>query len=319
MGCVNSRLLLCSVLVGASSLSTAAEPQWKVADGFTTDWEHVSFSQQKLSDTVYYLQGSGGNMLVSAGPDGVLLVDDEFAEITDKIVKQIGAIKPGPIKFVLNTHFHNDHTGGNENLGKMGSVIIANEKSRERMKSESYNAHFDSVTPASPPAALPVVTFKDSLVVHFNNEDIKFFFVSAAHTDGDSIVWFPKSNVVHMGDVYINELYPIIDLAGGGRIDGYFPAIDAVLAVINDKTRVVPGHGPIGDKASLRVYRDMLQLIRDRVVKLIKEGKTLDAIKASNPSKEFDRKWASDRVGPDDVTKMIYQSLTGNFPTKKQP
>lgn len=305
----NSRYLLPGILLLTAAGIQAQE--WKIAGGFNMDWPTVTVATQPLSGSVYYMHGSGGNMLVSAGEDGILLVDDEFAEISAKILAAVAAIQPGPVRFVLNTHFHSDHAGGNALLGEQGATIIAHSNARLRMLTEQRSLFFGSTTPPSPAAALPVVTFPEGLTLHFNGEAIDFFFVSAAHTDGDAIVYFTSANVVHMGDIYINELYPIIDLAGGGNIDGYLPALDAVLARIDDNTRVVPGHGPIGDKTDLQFYRDMLALIRDRVKEKIAAGEDLNAILAANLSSEFDPGWASDRVGPGDVVTMIYQSLTG--------
>ncbi|WP_167854936.1 MBL fold metallo-hydrolase [Mangrovimicrobium sediminis] len=286
---------------------------WKVAGGFSFDWPSVEIDVHPLSDTLYFMHGSGGNMLLSAGADGLLLVDNEFPEIHGKILNAIEGVQPGPVEFVLNTHFHGDHTGSNSLLAQDGALILAQDNSRQRMTRAQTNLFFGSTTPPAPAQALPVVTFPESMNLYFNGERIEFFYVSPAHTDGDAVAWFTGSNVVHMGDIYINGLYPIIDLAGGGSIDGYFPALDAVLARIDDATRVVPGHGPVGDKRALQAYRDMLWDIRNRVQAMIDAGRDIDAILAANPSRDYDELWASDRVGPDDVVLMIYYSLTGSY------
>ena len=294
----------------------ARQGPWKTAGGFSFDWPNVEITVERLSGAIHFMHGSGGNMLLSAGPDGLLLVDNEFPQVHDKVLEAIHGIQPGPVEFVLNTHFHGDHTGMNAGLAAQGAVIVAQDNARERMTRTRKNLFFNSTSPPAPLAALPVVTFPRSLRLHFNGEAVEFFFVAAAHTDGDAVVYFTGSNVVHLGDVYINGLYPIIDLAGGGHIDGYFPALDAVLDRIDDHTRVVPGHGPVGDKDDLQAYRDMLWDIRARVQTLIDAGETIDAILAANPSRAYDAQWASDRVGPDDVVLMIYHSLTGSYGTE---
>lgn len=297
----------------ASTAVAIAAQQWKIAGGFSMDWDTVKIEDIALSPTLHYMLGSGGNMLVSTGANGLVLVDNEFPEMTPKIREALAELQDGPVRLLLNTHFHSDHTGGNASLAEDGALIIAHQNARERMLTEQQNLFFNSVTPPAPQAALPLVTFADTMTLHVNGEEVRFFYVNPAHTDGDAIVWFKQSNVVHMGDIYINELYPIIDLAGGGNIDGYAPAIDVVLAMIDDDTKVVPGHGPVGDKASLKFYRDMLVDIRDQVKAMIDKGMDIDAILAANPSRAYDEDWASDRVGPDDVTMMIYLSLTGEY------
>lgn len=310
---VAATLAASSLAVVVAAIAADRNGPWKVAGGFSFDWPHVGIEVEPLSDSLYFMHGSGGNMLLSAGPDGLMLVDNEFPPIEGKILAAVHAIQPGPVKLVLNTHFHGDHTGLNASLAEQGAVIIAQEKSRERMTHEQENLFFKSVSPPAPRAALPVVTFPQSLSLHYNGDDVEFFYVAPAHTDGDAIVYFTDSNVVHMGDIYINGLYPIIDLAGGGGIDGYFPALDAVLARIDDQTKVVPGHGPVGDKSGLQAYRDMLWDIRNQVQGMIDAGSDLDTILAANPSRAYDKAWASDRVGPDDVVLMIYYSLTGSY------
>jgi glyoxylase-like metal-dependent hydrolase (beta-lactamase superfamily II) len=299
-------LLGCALLL--SSLPSSA---WKTASGFSTDWASVQMEQKSLSDHVTFLHGSGGNMLVSTGPDGIVLVDCEFSPMSDKIKAAVAKLQPGPIRFLIDTHWHIDHAGGNADFAKDGTVIIAQDHVRSRLSTQQPAGYFGNTVPPSPPAAWPLITFDRSMTLHFNGENIMLLNDGVAHTDGDAIVYFPKSNVVHMGDVYINGLYPIIDLASHGTIQGYFPIIDHVLGMINDQTRVIPGHGPIGTKADLLFYRNMLATLRDRVQKMITEGKTLDEITAANVSKDFDNDWASDRVGPKAITKMIYESLTG--------
>ena len=290
-----------------SSGSSVPSKIWKTAGGFSTDWSNVQIEIIPLGKHLYFLQGSGANMCVSTGPDGVLLVDCEFQPMSAKIKEAIARLQPGPIRFLINTHGHADHTGGNADFGETGTVIIAQEKVRSRMISSGAGAK----PPPIPQAGWPMITFDESMVLHCNGEDVLLFYDGPAHTDNDIVVFFPKSNVVEMGDIYINGLYPIIDAALDGTIQGYFPIIDRVLGMIDDETKVVPGHGPVGTKKELQAYRDMLAVIRDRVQEMLCGGKTLEDIIASDPSREFNAEWASDRVGPHDVTRMIYEGLVG--------
>jgi glyoxylase-like metal-dependent hydrolase (beta-lactamase superfamily II) len=302
--------LLC--VVGSFLLATSLPSlAWKTATGFSTDWAHVTIEESPLAPHLYYLHGSGGNMCVSIGPDGILLVDCEFPQTASKLMDAIAKLQPGPVRFLIDTHWHSDHAGANADFAKIGTIIIAQDNVRTRLSTQQGPSYFGSTSAPSPPEAWPMITYDKTMTVHFNGEDIQLINDGVSHTDGDTVVYFPKSNVVHMGDIYINGLYPIIDLSSKGRIQGYFPIIDQVLGMINDQTKVIPGHGPVATKADLKFYRDMLATIKNRVQRMILEGKTLDQIIAANPSKEFDADWASDRVGPKAVTKMIYESLTG--------
>ncbi len=281
---------------------------WKVASGFSMDWPSVQMEQTRLADHLYYLHGSGANMCVSTGPDGIVLVDCEFTQMSDKIKAAIAQLQPGPVRFLIDTHFHMDHSGGNADFARDGTVIIGQDHVRDRL-SHPPVSFFGGAPPPAPPQAMPLITYDRSMTLHCNGEDVLLFNEGVAHTDTDTVVYFPKSNVVHMGDIYINGLYPIIDVHARGTIEGYFPIIDRVLGMINDDTKVIPGHGPVATKRELQFYRDMLATLRDRVKSMIAEGKTLAEITAANPSREFDADWASDRVGPEAVTKMIYESL----------
>jgi cyclase len=289
-------------------------PAWKTAAGFSTDWPNVQMESLRLGEHLHYLHGSGANMLVSAGPDGILMVDCEFAPMSSKIKQAVAKLQPGPVRFLIDTHWHVDHSGGNADFAKDGAIIIAQDHVRERLSVQQPKGYFGNIVPPAPPAAWPSLTYDRSMTVHFNGEDVMLFNDGAAHTDGDTVVYFPKANVVHMGDIYINGLYPIIDIASRGTIQGYFPVIDHVLALINEQTKVIPGHGPIANKADLLFYRNMLATLRDRVQKMIDEGKTLDEITAANVSKDFDANWASDRVGPEAITRMIYSGLVVSKP-----
>ena len=275
------------------------------------DFSKVEVKAAKLAEGVYELEGSGGNIGVSIGEDGVVLIDDQYAPLTTKIRAAVVALTPQPIRFVINTHWHGDHTGGNENLGKAGIVIVAHENVRKRMSVEQFIAMFDRKVPPAPKAALPIITFADSVTLHLNGDEIRSFHVAPAHTDGDTVVHFKKANVVHMGDCFFNGNYPFIDLSSGGSIDGIVAAADQVLPIVDGNTKIIPGHGPVGDKAALQAYRDTMAAIRDKVKAMVAAGKTLDEVKAAQPTKEFDAKWGGGFMKPDVFTAIVYQSLKG--------
>ena len=262
------------------------------------DFSKYEVRSQKLTDRIYMLTGAGGNLGLSVGEDAVFLIDDQYAPMTEKIRAAIAAITPQPVRFVLNTHWHGDHTGGNENFGKAGSIIVAHENVRKRMASRQLNEFFKSETPASPRGALPVVTFDGVVSFHMNGEEIRGIHVPRAHTDGDTIVHFLGSDVIHMGDVYFNGLYPFIDTASGGSVEGTIAACDQVLKVATDRTRIIPGHGPLSNAAELKAYRDMLATVLARVKKLVAEGRSAEEIGAAGVTKEFDEKWGKGFMPP---------------------
>jgi cyclase len=303
--------LLASVTFVPSGKILAQAPPWKIAQGFSTDWEQLTFDRQQLGAGVFLLHASGGNTLVLTGPEGTLLVDPSFAQVAPKLKVELSKMGAAPVRYVVSTHYHGDHTGGNGAFAGEGAMVVGQANCRERMLHPQYNNFWGYPTPSSPVADLPTLTYDRRLTLYLNGEQIDVFHNRPAHTDGDSIVYLHHANVVHMGDIYINGLYPYIDLATGGRIDGYFPVIDQVLALIDDRTRVIPGHGLIASRADLQFYRDMLQTVRDRVAHQIASGATLEQVIASRPSREYDAQWASDRVGPDGFAALIYQSLTG--------
>jgi glyoxylase-like metal-dependent hydrolase (beta-lactamase superfamily II) len=276
------------------------------------DFDKVEVTPTKVAEGVYVLTGSGGNIGAFIGEDGVVLIDDQYAPLTIKVRAAVATLTPQPIRFVVNTHWHGDHTGGNENLGKAGIVIVAHENVRKRMSVEQFLAAFNQKVPPSPKAALPVITFGDAVSFHLNGDDIQAFHVAPAHTDGDTVVYFKKANVVHMGDCFFNGNYPFIDLSSGGSIDGVVAAADKVLAMVDMNTKIIPGHGPVGDKAALQIYRDVLAKVRDKVKAMVAAGKSLDEVKAERPTKEFDDKWGQGFMKPDVWTAIVYQSLKGN-------
>jgi cyclase len=273
------------------------------------DMSKVEIKTEKLSDHVYMMTGSGGNLGVSVGDDGVFLIDSQFAALTPKIQAAIASLSPKPVRFMLNTHWHFDHTGGNENLGKAGAVIVAQENVRKRMSSEGFIAFLGMKTQASPAIALPVVTFTRDASFHLNGEDIRASHAPNAHTDGDTVVHFTKSNVTHMGDTFFNGMYPFIDTSSGGSIAGVLAAVDRELKTAGDNSKIIPGHGPLGTKADLKAYRDMLATVSGRVSSQIKQGKKLEEVVASKPTAQYDAKWGKGFLPPDKFVEMLYGNL----------
>jgi cyclase len=273
------------------------------------DFSKVEVKAEKVADGIYMLTGAGGNIGLSVGKDGSYVIDDQYAPLTDRILAAIRAITPAPVRFVVNTHWHGDHTGGNENLGKTGSLLVAHENVRLRMSTEQFMAAMNQKVPPSPEAALPVVTFTDAVTFHWNDDVIHVYHVPPAHTDGDVIVQFVKADVVHMGDVFFNGSYPFIDASSGGRIDGYVGAADRVLGGISEKTRLIPGHGALGTKADLQAFRDMLKTVRDRIAKLKAQGKSRDEVIAAKPTADLDAKWGQGFIKGDMMAGLAYDSL----------
>jgi glyoxylase-like metal-dependent hydrolase (beta-lactamase superfamily II) len=272
-------------------------------------FEDVSIKTTHVNGSVYMLEGRGGNLGVMAGVDGVLLVDDQYAPLTAKILAAIGEIDSGPIRFLVNTHWHFDHTGGNEELGEMGAVIVSQDNARQRMSTDQFMAVIDRTIPALPPAALPVVTFNDRVTFHFNGEAVVAYHLAEAHTDGDIIIHFPESNVIHMGDIYFNEMYPLVDLGSGGSVQGMIDAVQFALGLCHSDTKVIPGHGPLANCADLETYGQMLADATDRVRELMSQSKSLEEIVEARPNAELDERLGNGFIKPERFIQFIYNSL----------
>ncbi len=253
------------------------------------DFDKVEIRTQALAPGIAVLFGEGGNIGVSAGPDGTILIDDQFAPLTAKIVAAVAAMGAPPVRFVLDTHFHFDHTGGNENFGKAGAVLIAQDNVRRRLVAGGLVRAAAVTIPPAPAAALPVATFGDGMTMHLNGDTLSLIHVANAHTDGDTIVKFRKANIIHTGDVYVRYGLPFIDTDGGGSIQGMIAGCDRILALSDAKTRIIPGHGEVATRADVAEFRAMLATIRDRVAAGIRAGKPLAVIKASKPAAQWDK------------------------------
>ena len=271
------------------------------------DWDAVEVQAVPIAGSVHMLVGRGGNIGVSVGVDGTILVDDQFAPLTDKIVAAVQTITSDPVRFIINTHFHGDHTGGNENFGKRGSIITAHENVRLRMSTEQVRKVLrQDTTPAAPPDALPKITFADEVTFHWNGDTIRVFHVDNAHTDGDSIIHFTNADVFHMGDTFFRGRYPFIDVDSGGNVNGIIAAADRVLTMTRPTSKILPGHGELATPADLRGYRDMLTDIRDRVQALIDQGKSIDEVVAAKPAAKYDAQFGEN----ESFVQSVFYSLT---------
>ena len=268
--------------------------------------DDVTIQITQLSDQVYMLVGAGGNIGVSVGDDGVFVIDDQYARLTVKIVAAIKTLSDKPIKFLVNTHHHGDHTGGNENMSKLGTTIIAHDNVRRRLQN---TPNHDGTT--NPSEALPVITFNDKLNVFINGEQVAIFHVDNAHTDGDAMLYFTESNVLHTGDLYFNGLYPYIDLGSGGTVNGYIEAIKESLKRINDETKIIPGHGNLSNKKEFQDNLAMLETLKANVLAEIAKGKTEDEVATNSAiTKTYDDLGYSWSFIPSErMRRTLYRSL----------
>lgn len=286
------------LLVAATALTLAAPGQAQ------QDFSKVEVKAANLAPGVSVLFGAGGNIGVSHGEDGTVLIDDQFAPLTPKIQAAVAALGASPVKFLINTHWHGDHSGGNENFGKAGAVIMAHDNVRVRMATDQKTP-FGEVK-ASPKVALPVITYAEGLKLHLNGEEVRVISVPPAHTDGDSVVHWTKSNVIHMGDLFFHKMsYPFVDRSSGGDVRGVIAAADKVLAMANDQTKIIPGHGAVASKADLQAYRDMLVAIVGKIEAAVKAGKSLEEVKAMKPADGFGVN-PSGFISADRFVEMVY-------------
>ena len=290
---------ICVAILAQTALAEAPAPD-------------ASIQTVEVAPGIYMLIGKGGNIGVSTGADGTFLIDDQYAPMTPAVIAALRAVNAPMPRFVLNTHWHGDHTGGNENLAKEGALLIAHDQVRARMSSDQFVRFAQMAVPAAPQAALPVVTFNDTVTFYLNGDEIHGTYAPHAHTDGDVFVHFRRANVIHAGDVFF-RFYPFIDLSSGGSLAGVVAAVDRILALADDKTRIIPGHGPLANRADLVEYRDMLVTTSGRIRDLIKAGKTVDEIVAAAPNADYDAKWGWAFITPERYTRMIYELVESEF------
>jgi glyoxylase-like metal-dependent hydrolase (beta-lactamase superfamily II) len=269
---------------------------------------------QKLTERLYVIAGAGGNIAVQTGPDTTFLVDDGLQPLGAPIKAELAKVAKKPARFLVNTHWHSDHTGNNPELGREGVVIVAHDNVRKRLSTDQFIGLLNKKVEASPPIALPVVTFADSVTFHLNGDDVEVFHVDPAHTDGDSIVWFTRDDVVHMGDCFMSHSYPLVDISSGGNLEGFVKAADRVLARAKDTTRIIPGHGPIVGKAELKKWRDMVATIAAVAKKAVAEGKTLEQLQAMKPTAALDSTWGTGMIKPSMIVETAYQSFARKPP-----
>jgi cyclase len=276
------------------------------------DFSKVQIKVTKVAGNVYMLEGAGGNIGASVGDDGIVIVDDQFAPLADRIQAALKGITDKPVRFIINTHYHGDHTGGNAYFQKQ-APIIAQDNVRKRLESGGPAGNGSSIhmdTKAQPKEALPIITFDHDVTVHLNGEDIRALYFPAGHTDGDSIIFFPKSNVVHMGDDFVTYGFPFIDVVAGGSINGMIDGVEKVIAQVPADVKIIPGHGSISNLDDVRAYVKMLKETRDAVQSAIGQGKTLYQMKQAKLLDPW-KKYSGDFVNEDTFLETLYNSLTG--------
>jgi cyclase len=272
------------------------------------DFSKVEIKTTKLANNFYTLVGQGGTIGVLAGPDGIFMVDDEFAPLSEKIVAAIKQISDAPIRFLVNTHVHGDHTGGNENFGKMGVIIFGREELRDRLAHPLAAANGTPGVPA-PAAALPIVTYEGRVKLHMNGEEVNLIPIPRAHTDGDTMVYFPNADIIMTGDFYRSIQYPNIDRNNGGTLNGLLDGLGVVIGLAGPNTKIVPGHGPVVSKAEVVANRDMVLAIRDRVAQLIAQGKTQEEVLAANPTSGYDSRVPNAKETTERFVTQLYAEL----------
>lgn len=270
----------------------------------------VTFNVQALGGGVHMLTGQGGNIGLSVGDDGVVMIDDQFAPLAPGIAAEIAKLTPAKVRFVINTHWHGDHVGGNEAFAKDGAIVLAQDNVRRRMSTDQVLKIFNAKIPPSAKIALPLVTFADGVTLHLNGQTIGIQHVKAAHTDGDAFVRFTEANVLHMGDVFFNGGFPLIDVESGGSIDGYIAAQKLALTLVDDKTRIIPGHGPLAGRKELEASLAMLQQVRAIMAKAVVANKTADAAVAAHPLKDLAAVWGKGFVNEELMTRIVYSDLS---------
>lgn len=301
-------ILMMTVTLAAFAQTAAAQGRRMEGDLIVTP----------VRGSVYLMEMEpAGNLGVSAGEDGAFVIDDQFAPMTDRIIAAVADLTDKPIRYVLNTHWHGDHTGSNENFGNLGHTIVAHDNVRARMNSDQYHLVFKQGTPPHPAEALPVITYSQTMTFHLNGDTIHVIHVPNAHTDGDSIFYFENADIMHTGDAFINRGFPLIDIASGGSVKGQIEATNTMLEYVGPGTIIIPGHGPLADRARMIEIRDMLVAARTAVVELLDKGMGLDEILAAKPMAHLEEKWGQGIVKGRLFTRIVYQSETGDWEVPK--
>jgi cyclase len=296
------RILLAGATGAALLVACSADAQQPI------DFSKVEIQVTDVGKGIYMLAGQGGNIVVVVGSDGMIVVDNEFAELYDKIKAAITKLSSLPVKYVINTHFHRDHTGGNELFNRDGAIIVAHENVRTRLASGSRNNVSGNMWPPAPAAALPTITYQDTITLRLKDRTAELRHPANVHTDGDTYLQVPEANVLIAGDLVFFARYPNIDYLYGGSIDGQIRGADELLALVNDDTAIVPGHGPVGTKAMLRDYRQMLADARERIQKLKAAGKSEEQVFAARPNADYDAKFGPDAKG-ENFMRAVFRSL----------
>jgi cyclase len=304
--------------LGVAAGAAALTPRWMKAQDTTVtervaqahaDAANIPIKTTRLYDNVYLFQGQGGNMALQTGPEGIILIDSSFAPAVPRIREAIGTVSKDAPFALINTHWHGDHTGGNEGMHAAGYTIFAHQNTRERLSTPQTMKMFHSTSPAAPAGALPTITFDEALRVWHNGDQLDLVHFAPAHTDTDIYSHFHKANVLHVGDIWFNGIYPFIDEGTGGTIGGMISAADKTLAVAGSDTKMIPGHGPLGSKADFQKYRDMLAAIRDKVAALKASGASEEEAIAKKPTAEFDAVLAKGFMNADTFAGIVYRTL----------
>ncbi|MBN7816115.1 MBL fold metallo-hydrolase [Algoriphagus pacificus] len=268
--------------------------------------ENVTITSEQLAPNIYVLFGSGGNIGLAVGENYAYMIDDQFGQLSEKILAAVRKITDKPLKYVVNTHWHGDHTGGNENMAKQGAILVANDAVRKRM-SMPRNGETASTTPY---LALPEITFTDEMTIHLDpNNTMMIFHMESAHTDGDSFIYFPEKNVIHLGDNFPNGGYPFIDINSNGDIEGLITNLNRALFLVNDQTKIIPGHGKVSDRATLKSYRDMIDTVRERVKSAKSSGKSLEEVQKMGLSKEWDEEFGKGFINSERFIESVFKTV----------
>ena len=292
----------------AAACIAASTALFAAAASAQRDFSDVEITTEQVADGLYMLQGAGGNIGLSVGEDGAFVIDDQYAPLSDKILAAIAAVTDKPVAFVINTHYHGDHTGGNEAFGEAGAHIVAHDNVRKRL-AEGVETFFGATEPAAA-GALPVITFSETVTFHWNDEEIYVFHPDRAHTDGDAIVHFRNANVVHMGDILFVGMFPYIDYGAGGDIGGYIDALEQVAGVIDEDTKVIPGHGPLADKSDILASAAMLKEVRARIQATIDAGLDEDAAVAAAPLADLAEDWGGGFINAERMTRKLHRGMS---------